>query len=221
MRRPPPLGALPSFPAVGGTAVLALALSLLVWSDNAFHPFVISGWQEEPWRLFTSVLLHGDTLHLLFNLYWLWVLGSLVEIEWGPARALGVIFLFGSVAGLGQYAFTPGGIGLSGSIYGLVGLLWVLGQRDPRFFGAIDRRLLYFFAIWGGLCVVLTAAGLWNIANVAHGGGFLLGFLLGRAVSERPDRRPMYIALLGLTVLFAFLAATIWRPLLLGRLPWA
>ncbi|MFW6107684.1 MAG: rhomboid family intramembrane serine protease [bacterium] len=220
MRRPPPLGALPAFPIVGGTAVLSVALSLLYWSGRDVTPFLMEGWRQEPWRLFTSTLLHGDALHLLFNLYWLWVLGSLVEQEWGTPQALATVLLFGGASGAAQYAFSGGGIGLSGVNYGFVGLLWELGRRDPRFLGAMDRRLLYFFLFWFGLCIVLTSAGAWNIANVAHGAGFLLGILLGRAASERPERRPVYAGLLGLTVALILAGATIARPYLVGQLPW-
>ncbi len=149
-------------------------------------PFVMSSvaFDSEPWRLVSSALPHGDWLHLIFNVIWLWVLGTKLEETWGhvPTFAVFVFLAVGSEAA--EFAFANGGIGLSGVGYGLVGLLWILRKRDQRFRDAIDRNVLITFIAWGVLCVLLTISNVWSIGNIAHGSGLVLGMLLGYACAR-------------------------------------
>lgn len=140
-------------------------------------------WSGQVWRLMTSTLPHVGILHLLFNLYWLWVFGTRVEIVYGSGRTLLILMLFAAGSSAAQYALAGPGVGLSGVGYGLFGFLWILGRFDRRFYGLVDHATVQLFVVWFFLCIALTVADVWSVGNVAHGMGAVLGVLLGYAVS--------------------------------------
>ena len=69
---------------------------------------------SEPWRLITSMFLHADIWHILFNMYALFIFGILIEQRIGSKRFLFAYFLFGIVAGIGASFFYPKALGASG-----------------------------------------------------------------------------------------------------------
>ena len=103
--------------------------TLLVKSFALFAPLVTSG---EWWRLISAGFLHGSIIHLLFNVYILWVIGSQLESIVGKVKFIIIFFvslLGGSVA---SYLFSPFGsysIGASGAIFGLMGAMLVVGRK--------------------------------------------------------------------------------------------
>jgi membrane associated rhomboid family serine protease len=103
--------------------------TLLVKSFALFAPLVTSG---EWWRLISAGFLHGSIIHLLFNVYILWVIGSQLESIVGNIKFIIIYFvslLGGSVA---SYLFSPFGsysIGASGAIFGLMGAMLVVGRK--------------------------------------------------------------------------------------------
>jgi membrane associated rhomboid family serine protease len=213
MRQAPPLTALPRYPIIGGVGLLAVGVSLAYWSKTVDVSPLMEDHEirdGQVWRLVTSILPHGDPIHLAFNLLWLWVLGTLVEDVFGHVRTLLLVVLLAAGSGAAEYAFIHGGIGLSGVGYGLVGFLWVLSRRDERFRGAVDAQTAQLFVGWFFLCIVLTAANVWHVANVAHGVGALLGVLVGLTVA-RGALRPLYGAAVAL-LLAGFGAAVYARP---------
>jgi GlpG protein len=213
MRQPPPLAQLPRYPVVGGVGLLAVAVSLAYWSKKVDVSPLMEDHeirQGQVWRLVTSTLPHGDPLHLAFNLLWLWVLGTLIEEVFGHVRTFLLILLLAAGSGAADYAFSHGGIGLSGVGYGLFGFLWVLSRRDDRFRGAVDAQTVQLFVGWFFLCIVLTAANVWHVANVAHGVGALMGVLVGMAVAGG-KLRSLYGAVTML-LLAGFGAAVYARP---------
>jgi membrane associated rhomboid family serine protease len=103
--------------------------TLLVKNFALFAPLVTSG---EWWRLISAGFLHGSIIHLLFNVYILWVIGSQLESIVGNIKFIIIYFvslLGGSVA---SYLFSPFGsysIGASGAIFGLMGAMLVVGRK--------------------------------------------------------------------------------------------
>ena len=96
MRAPPPISKIISYPVTGGTAILAIALSLGWWAHRVpVEALEMSSmaWHGQPWRLWTSTLLHVDVLHLVFDVYWLWVFGTLVEESFGSLATVGIYLL--------------------------------------------------------------------------------------------------------------------------------
>lgn len=146
------------------------------------------------YQFFTGSFLHGDWLHLLGNMLFLWVFGDNVEDALGHAGFL-VVYFVGGFAGdlLYVYAndFQIPSIGASGCISALAGAYALLFfERD------IDMKLMFLvfpvrtFSV-GAFWAVLYFLGLdvartiWSkgvlaegdyVNYVAHGGGFLFGF---------------------------------------------
>jgi membrane associated rhomboid family serine protease len=103
--------------------------TLLVKSFALFAPLVTSG---EWWRLITAGFLHGSILHLIFNVYILWVIGS--QLESIVRNIKFIIIYFVSLLGgsFASYLFSPFGsysIGASGAIFGLMGAMLVVGRK--------------------------------------------------------------------------------------------
>lgn len=188
MRPPPPLAALPRFPLTGGVAILAIMATLADWQGIDAVSRLAMGprwWIDQPWALLTSALPHLGFFHLAFNIYWLWVFGTLIESELGGLKTAGLMGLLAAGSAAAEHAFLHGGVGLSGVGYGLFGFLWVVHRRDRRFYDAIDPQTTGIFVIWFFLCIVLTATEVLRVANVAHAAGALLGGLMGYAALGR------------------------------------
>jgi GlpG protein len=213
MRRPPSLATLSRYPVTGGIGVLPIAVTLVWWSGRDIVPFLVSPLvgRGHVWPLATSIFPHADILHLAFNLYWLWVFGTLVEEIFGSLRAAGLVLFLAVVSSAAEYAILGGGVGLSGVGYGLFGFVWVLSRKDPRFAGTMDSATVWLFILWFFLCIGLTAADILPVGNVAHGAGALFGILLGFCVAD-PRRRAVLASLTGFLVLLVGLAASVGRP---------
>ena len=227
MSEPAELAQLPQYPAVAGTCLIALGIYALA-DPTMLDPVSLDlrAFWAEPWRLVTSTLVHGGQLsserrfdgliHVGFNCYWMWRLGTPVERRFGHLATLGLFVLFGVAGGMLEYAFAWSSVGLSGVVYGLAAMLWVLGRprpgRGPAWPGAIDDRTVKFFAGWFVFCIVATALEVMNIANFAHAGGALIGGLVGWAIAERGARRGLAIGLSALTLGVFAAGASVLRP---------
>jgi len=176
-----------------GVSLLAVFVTALDKTGRSIDKLVMTvrAFEGEPWRLVTSALPHGNALHLLFNIAWIWTLGTLLEERFGAVRLLGLMVLLAAGSEAAEYAFFRGGIGLSGVVYGLYGLLWVLSRTDKKLRGLADGRTTQIFIAWFFFCIAADVSGLMAIANVAHGVGALLGLLLGFAIAgnHRPSGR--------------------------------
>src|SRR5262249_49771910 len=119
----------PRYPVVSGVAQLAVGVTIAWWSGINISPLFENAEirRGQIWRFVTSILPHLGILHLAFNLYWLWVLGTTVERVYGHFRTALLILLLALGSGSFDFAFSQGGVGLSGVGYGLFGLLYVVG----------------------------------------------------------------------------------------------
>ena len=130
----------------------------------------------ELWRLWTVTLVHGGLLHLLFNMYALWLAGPLVERLYGRWRFLLFYLLFALGGSLASFAFSDSryAVGASGAIFGLFGLLFAAEQIHKPI---LDRQSRAFLGQLGGLLVINLIFGFVvpNIDNMAHIGGLVTG----------------------------------------------
>lgn len=213
MRRAPTLIEFPRYPVTAGTAMLAIGITIAWWAKVDVSPLFASAMirRGELWRLVTSIFPHLSLWHLLFNVYWLWIFGTLIEQEFGHLRTAFLILLFALGSSSFEFAFSAGGVGLSGVGYGLFGLLWILSKRDQRFSDAIDNRTIQLFVAWFFLCIFTTLTKIMPVANIAHGAGAVLGILTGIAITL-PRRRLSVVAGIGTLILFGLWAATLGRP---------
>jgi GlpG protein len=142
-------------------------------------------WQGQVWRLFTTVFPHVNLLHLVFNVYWLWRFGRVVETWMGSWRFAGFFVLVAVGPLAADFLFSQGGIGLSGVGYALFGLLYAL-RRDKGFAAEqMQASVVQLFVGWFFLCILLTYTHVMPVANIAHGAGALLGWLIGRSILMR------------------------------------
>ena len=142
-----------------------------------------------PWQLLTYGFLHGNLTHIFFNLFGLWMFGRDLELLYGSKRFL--IYFFTCVIGAGVIqlivAATQGGIyptvGASGGVFGI---LLAYGLTYPNrmvmlIFPPIPMKAKYFVLFYGLLELYLGVSGnAPGVANFAHLGGMLFGFLLLR-----------------------------------------
>ena len=201
------------YPVVVSIALLAGGLSVAWWVKadvwSLFESSEIHRGQF--WRLFSSAFPHINILHLVFNVYWLWVFGARVEQAFGHVKTAGLLALFAAGSNALDFAFDAGGVGLSGVVYGLFSLLWVLSRRDDRFRDTMDQETVRVFVGWFFLCIATTMAGMFTVANVAHGGGAILGILVGAAITL-PRYRWLPAAAVSGILIFGAWGATLGRP---------
>jgi rhomboid protease GlpG len=148
--------------------------------------------QGEVWRLFTPVLLHGNLLHILFNMAWVWLLGRQIELRIGIIRYLLFSLIVGIIANIGQYLISgPEFLGYSGIVMGMVGFIWMRQKKAPwegyPLHPTVIRFLLIYIAALLGLEIVSMALDYFhvtelyaNIANTAHIIGGMTGIALAR-----------------------------------------
>lgn len=131
--------------------------------------------------LLGSVFVHGDLMHLAFNLYWLWVFGSVLEANLKRGFWLLLFLVTAVFSSASQLALGGGtiGIGLSGTIYGFFGFMWLAGARYPAFTATLTPGRKGLLLSWLVLCFALTYLKVYQIANLAHVGGLAAGLLLG------------------------------------------
>ena len=201
-------------PVTGLLAASSVAVTIWWWLGGDVSVFTLDFrvWTE-PWRLFTSVLPHVDLIHLIFSIYWLYVFGNKVEVIFGSVKTALIYLFVGIGSSLADYALARSGVGLSGIGYGLFGFLWVLSRNDSRFTDAVTRQVVLLFVVWFLLCIALTLADVWQVGNVAHGAGAVLGCVLGWCVVARTsDTRTASRLLLFGVFTTVVLVASLGRP---------
>jgi membrane associated rhomboid family serine protease len=213
MRQPPKWTEFYKYPVIAGISVLAIGSTLAWWTKADVSPMFETAMirRGELWRLLTSALLHQGLLHLIFNLYWFWIFGTLVEEVFGHVKTAALILLFASGSGSLEFALANGGVGLSGVGYGLFAMLWVLSKRDERFRDAMDLRTAQLFVGWFILCIVTTLAKWYPVANIAHATGAVLGCLVAVLIAI-PARRILASVVIAAILCFGLWGSTLGRP---------
>jgi membrane associated rhomboid family serine protease len=144
--------------------------------------------QHQYWRLITSMFLHGSLLHILFNMYALYLFGYLVESAFGKARFIAIYFVSGFLASVTSFLFIPpntAGVGASGAIFGLLGA-WVAYnyRRRGSPLASMHLRNAMFLVVLN-LVIGVSVPG---IDLSAHIGGFIAGMACGTVAEGWGDR---------------------------------
>jgi membrane associated rhomboid family serine protease len=160
--------------------------------------------------LFTCMFLHGGWLHILGNMWFLWIFGGNVEDRLGPVVYLLFYLICGIASGVAQVLFSWGSpvpsIGASGAISGVLGAYIVLFPYSriltlvPLFVFFFTARIpaVIFIGLWFvvqflsglGSLGATGAAASGGVAWWAHIGGFALG--AGLALAMRGRRADIY-----------------------------
>lgn len=156
--------------------------------------------------LFTCMFLHGGWLHIIGNMWFLWVFGGNVEDRMGSTSYLLFYLICGLASGISQVAFSWGSaipsIGASGAIAGVLGAYLVFFPGS-RILSLVPLLVIWFMAripawIFIGLWfLVQFLSGLGSFSNTnsggvawwAHVGGFVLGAVLAKPFASSPRRR--------------------------------
>ena len=127
---------------------------------------------HEWWRPVSACLLHGGVAHILFNVFGLWQLGTLIIGAYGNARFTIVMFVSGTLGFLLPMTQVSRTIGASGALFGLIGAAIAYGYRRGGEHGAMIRGHGFQWLLYGVLFGFLVP----GINNWAHGAGALAGF---------------------------------------------
>ncbi|MBN2044933.1 MAG: rhomboid family intramembrane serine protease [Anaerolineales bacterium] len=139
-----------------------------------YNPYIDSG---QFWRLITPVLLHGDIMHIGFNMYAVYILGRGLEQFYGHGRFL-LLYLLGGFTGTTlSYLLTANpSLGASTATFGLLLAYGVLGYRNRKVFGQQSQRIVRNVVQVALINIVLGLTP--GIDNWGHIGGAIGGALL-------------------------------------------
>lgn len=141
-----------------------------------YAPFVKSG---KFYVLFTSMFIHGNLIHLLFNMYALYIIGPQVESFYGKIKYLAIYFGSGILGALLSDIFLQNSIsvGASGAIFGLLSSIVYFGYHYRAYLDNVIRSQimpLIIFNIFLGIVIP-------NIDTFCHIGGLIGGVLVSMA----------------------------------------
>lgn len=129
------------------------------------------------WRLVTPAFLQvGGWMHMIFNMWWLYMAGAMIETRRGSLSMLGIALTTALVSNVAQFMWAgPAFGGMSGVGFGLFGYIWMKSRFDPGAGIYAPPDLVVQFLIWLVLC--MTGA-IGQIANAAHVGGLVAGMVI-------------------------------------------
>ena len=138
---------------------------------------------KQIYRLITSMFLHGGIMHLLFNMYALYILGSQVERYYGKRRFLLIYFLSGLMGSLFSCVFMKTNvfgvsIGASGAIFGLMGsIAYFTYYYRATLQGVLREQIMPVIVL-----NLLLGMMIQSIDLFAHIGGLIGGLLISMAI---------------------------------------
>ncbi|HUP82650.1 MAG TPA: rhomboid family intramembrane serine protease [Candidatus Limnocylindria bacterium] len=172
--------AVSAFTMIGGAAGDALLNQLAL-----IKPAVQDG---EYWRLLTVALVHDTRtpLHLLMNMYALWIIGPLAEALYGRVAYLAMYMLAAIGGAIASYLVFPNpSVGASGAIFGLFGLVFASTHFHKTLLQARARAITSQIGVLIVINLVIGfgIGGFAGIDNSAHVGGLLVGAWLGLLIA--------------------------------------
>jgi len=183
--------------------ITIIALNAVAWTfeillpHDALNEFltiygVVPAYFSYP-TLVTSMFLHGGWMHVIGNMWYLWIFGDNVEDRVGHGRFIVFYLLCGIVAAVGQLAVDPEStlptVGASGAIAGVMGAYFVLYPHSKVltllpwiFIQVVEMPAIVLLGFW--FLMQLFSAGAIAVTAASHGGGVafaahVAGFVLG------------------------------------------
>ncbi|WP_046319020.1 rhomboid family intramembrane serine protease [Mycobacterium sp. UM_Kg1] len=162
--------------------------------------------EGQTYRLLTSAFLHYGAMHLLLNMWALYVVGPALEGSLGRARYLALYLLSALGGSVTVYLLAPltsATAGASGAIFGLFGAALIIGRRLNVDVG------------WIGALIVINLVFTFTVPRISwqgHVGGLITGLVIACAYAYPPTaHRPRIQAAAGLALLALFVALIWWR----------
>jgi membrane associated rhomboid family serine protease len=155
-----------------------------VFLDGMLVGPYIHGLKDEPYRLVTSAFLHDGLIHIAFNMWFLYVVGTALERGIGRKPYIAIYAASIFAGSFGALVFQPdvASVGASGALFGLFGALLVLANR---------RGISIWQSGLGATLVlnILISLSIPDISIGAHAGGLVGGVILGWLYVELAERR--------------------------------
>ena len=172
------------------------SLTLLNFGAN-YRPLILEF--NQYYRLITSSFLHIGILHLLFNMYALYIIGAQIENFYGKAKYL-IIYLGSAIFGsLLSICFHDGiSAGASGAIFGLLGAMLYFGYHYRLYLGNVLQSQIVPIIILNLFLGFITP----GIDNACHVGGLISGIFLAMACGINKDRKMEKINGVILSIIF-------------------
>jgi len=157
------------------------------WITEEF--LISSDFLFKPWTIITYIFLHGDIMHIFYNMFALALFGSVLEKIIGGKKFLLVFFISGIIGGIGTTLFYNASLGASGAIYGIFGTLAVLRPRMTVYMGlGFPMPMIVAVFLWSlgdflgvfAPCEIVNGETMCaNIAYAAHLFGLAFGVIYG------------------------------------------
>ena len=169
-----------------GINVFLFVLTLILGKDIMFifganyGPLVANG---QFYRLITSAFLHADIIHLLTNMYALYVIGRQIESFYGKTKYLTIYILsaiIGNIFSL-AFGFEVLSVGASGAIFGLLGSLLYFGYHYRIYLGNVMKSQIIPTIILNLFIGLMIS----SINLSAHIGGLIAGILISMALGVK------------------------------------
>jgi rhomboid protease GluP len=177
----------------------------------------------EFWRLFTPMLLHGNLMHIGFNMYALHLFGPGLERHYGHWRFLALYILAGFAGNVASLTFSPSpSLGSSTAIFGLLGAQGVFLYQNREVLGGLAQRALSSILMIAGINLLIGMSP--GIDNWGHlgglAGGSLFAWFAGPVLQLKGSypslslidlRENRDVIITGLMVMAVFLFIAAWR----------
>jgi membrane associated rhomboid family serine protease len=157
----------------------------------------------EWYRLFTAMFVHYGLLHLLLNMYALWILGRDLERVLGPLRFTVLYLLAGLGGNVAAYVFTgpnAATAGASTAVFGLMGAIFVILRRLKLSVAPILPVIV--------INVIFTFT-IPNISMAGHLGGLAVGAIVAAIMAYAPRERRALVQGAGCAAVLLFLIALV------------
>ncbi|MET7864593.1 rhomboid family intramembrane serine protease [Micromonospora taraxaci] len=174
-------------------------LGLAVFPDGTLGGIADGQW----YRLITAMFLHYGVIHLLLNMWALWVLGRSLEANLGPLR-FGALYLIGGLGGnVAAYLFSAQNsatAGASTAVFGLFAALIIIERKMGRDISQVIPILVI------NLVFTLTVPG---ISIPGHLGGLVVGALMALVLAYAPRGRRTLVQVVGGAIILLVLVGLV------------
>ena len=183
---------------------LSTSLDMYLYQNGVLHGYSVV-MRGELYRLFTSIFLHADAMHIVMNMLSLYIVGTMVEKIFSKSAYLGIYFasaLFGSFTSI--YMHLGGqAVGASGAIFGLFGALagFAFVHRNT-----MRDQFMSFMKNFGLILVINLVIGFVfpSIDVSAHVGGLVAGMVGGFMIAKNPKYLWAYLIASLILLWFAY-----------------
>jgi len=191
-----------------------------IWQQvyAAFNGSRYQIWDGQYYLLFTAIFSHVDILHLLFNMMMLFTLATELEITVGPLLLMLFVVVSAVVTSCAELAVGHNGVGFSGVIYAMFGMMWAGRGSYPAWATVANIDNFRWMVGWAVFSIFTSWLGWMQVGNAAHFSGLLFGLSIGFAFLA-PRKRLLWTIPLALLIILAILTLTV-MPHSLAWLSW-